>query len=101
MLVPDIFPEMSASAKSLKSHRQRQRRQGLTRVEVTVNRNDVELVRNVAKVLRDPKGAPAARSFIRMHFADSGPDFKEYLASAPLEGVDLSRPLDLGRDINL
>ena len=92
---------MSTPAKALKTHRQRQRRQGLTRVEVTVNRKDADLVRDVAKALRDPKEAPAARALIQNHFGSSTPDFKEYLASAPLEGIDLTRPLDFGRDVDL
>jgi len=92
---------MSAPAKALKTHRQRRKRQGLTRVEVTVLNRDAELVRDVAKALRDPKGSEAARAFIRMHLADRTPDFKEFLASAPLEGVDLTRPPDFGREIDL
>jgi hypothetical protein len=92
---------MSSQSKALKTHRRRQKRQGLARVEVTVRQQDVPLVRDMAKALRDPRGAAAARAMIRMHFAGKAPDFKEFLASAPLEGVDLSRPLDFGRDIEL
>lgn len=92
---------MSTPAKTLKSHRQRQKRQGLIRVEVTVHNRDADLVRNVARALRDPNEAPSARALIDAHFAKEAPDFKEYLASAPLEGVDLTRPLDFGRDIDL
>jgi hypothetical protein len=94
-----MFPEMSG--KAVQHHRQRQKRQGLTRVEVTVPGRDAALLRDVAKALRNPKGAAAARAFIRMHLVGRTPDFKEFLASAPLEGVDLTRPLDFGRDVEL
>ena len=33
--------------------------------------------------------------------AESGPDFKATLAAAPLEGIDLTRPLDTGRRVDL
>ena len=45
---------------------------------------------------RKPPRAPqsaAAPSFKEL-------SFKELLASAPLEGVDLTRPLDFGRDVD-
>jgi hypothetical protein len=70
-------------------------------VEVSVPGSDAELVREVARALRDSKGAPAARALIRTHLAAKTPDFKEFLASAPLEGIDLTRPLDFGRDVEL
>jgi hypothetical protein len=92
---------MSTPAEALKSHWQRRTRQGFTRVEVTVHKRDAELVRNVAKALRDPQGSEAARAFIRLHLANKAWNFKEFLPSAPLEGVDLTQPLDFGRDIDL
>ena len=39
---------------------------------------------------------------LRERFASPAPrGFKELLASCPLEGVDLARPRDFGRDVEL
>ena len=90
---------MKRQAKAVKSHRLRQKRQGFTRVEVTVKKQDAPLIREVAKALSDPAQATHTRALIRGRFEKM--DFKEFLASAPLEGIDLTRPLDYGRDIEL
>jgi hypothetical protein len=101
MPVPDIFPEMSAEAKALRSHRQREKRRGRARVEVTVRSEDAPLIRDVAKALNDPTQAAIARMLIRENLRFRSMGLKELLASAPLEGVDLSRPRDFGRDVDL
>ncbi len=90
-----------SSAKALKSHRHRQKRRGLTRVEVTVRSQDVPLIRDVAKALNDPAQANTARMLIRANLRFRSMGIKELLASAPLEGVDLDRPKDFGREIDL
>jgi hypothetical protein len=92
---------MKSQAKTLKSHRLRQRRRGLSRVEVTVQKQDAPLIRDVAKALNDPSQSRAVRMLIRekMRFHSMG--LKELLASAPLEGVDLTRPVDFGREVEL
>lgn len=38
---------------------------------------------------------------LRERFGRRAAGFKDLLASCPLEGVDLERPRDLGRDIDL
>lgn len=92
---------MKSQVKAVKSHRLRQRRRGLSRVEVTVQKQDAPLIRDVAKALNDPSQARAVRMLIRekMRFRSMG--LKELLVSAPLEGVDLTRPLDFGREVEL
>ena len=79
--------------------RKRRRRQGFVRVEVQVRKEDAALVREVATALADPGRAIEARSILREKIAAprSG-GLKALLASAPLEGIDLERPRDFGRD---
>jgi hypothetical protein len=50
---PDIFPEMDARTKAVKSHRKRLRARGMKRVEVTVRAENVPLLRDVAAKLRE------------------------------------------------
>ena len=70
------------------------------RCEVTVHRDDVDLIRTVAAALRDPERGASARALLRERFGvPAGRGFKELLASCPLEGLDLRRPRDFGRDI--
>lgn len=52
-LFPDIFPEMDARTKAVKSHRKRLRARGMRRVEVTVRAENVPLLRDVAAKLRE------------------------------------------------
>ncbi len=94
---------MSNPAKSsIVSHRARMARQGLVRVEVSVSKDDASLVRHVAAALADPARQAAARMLLRQRFAEpSKVSLKTLLASAPLDGIDLDRSLDLGRDIEL
>lgn len=92
---------MHSPLKALKSHRQRQKRRGQIRVEVTVHSQDAPLIRDVAKALNDPAQANTARMLIRENLRFRSMGLKELLASAPLEGVDLSRPEDFGREIEL
>ena len=47
--------------------------------------------RGTAGDAADPRGQKARR----------GADFKAHLAAAPLDGIDLGRPRDLGREIGL
>ena len=79
--------------------RKRRRRQGFVRVEVQVRKEDAALVRDVAKALISPERATETRSILREEIAAprSG-GLKALLASAPLEGIDLDRPRDFGRD---
>jgi hypothetical protein len=95
--------KMSTRAKSpLASHRARRARQGFVRVEVNVRKEDAGLVRHVAAALSDPARQAAARMLLRQRFAEPPKvSLKALLAAAPLEGIDLDRGHDAGRDVDL
>ena len=79
--------------------RRRRQRQGFVRVEIQVRKEDVALVRDVATALVDPEHGTETRAILRERIAASrSGGFKALLASAPLEGIDLERPRDFGRD---
>ncbi len=87
---------------ALAEHRRRLRGRGLLRVEVQVRGEDAPLVRAVAAALADPGRAAEARALLRGRFAPApSRSLKDLLASAPLEGVDLDRPRDAGRAVEL
>ncbi len=94
---------MAIQARStLANHRARKALQGFVRVEVNVSKDDASLVRHVAAGLTDPARQAAARMLLRQRFAEPPKvSLKTLLASAPLEGIDLVRGLDLGRDVEL
>lgn len=72
----------------------------LVRLEVQVHDADAALLKEAAAALVDPGREADARAFLRQHFGvprKSG--FKALLSSAPLEGVELDRSRDAGRDI--
>lgn len=92
----------TAQQKAVSNHRQRKKHQGIMRLEVQVRKDDAQLVRDVVGALGDPERATEARLLLRDHFsAAKVSGLKALLASAPLEGVDLSRERDHGRDIEL
>jgi hypothetical protein len=75
---------------------------GLVRVEVQVRREYAALLRRVAHALSDPNLEAETSSLLRVKFPEEpAVDLKALLASAPLEGVDLTRPRDLGREVDL
>ncbi len=85
----------------LETFRGRQKRRGVVRVEVQVRKEDVALVRSVAQALGDPGRAAETRSLLRARFATPNPvGLKALLASAPLDGIELERPRDLGRPVD-
>jgi hypothetical protein len=87
---------------SIVRHRARMARRGFVRVEVNVSKDDASLVRHVAAALADPARQAAARMLLRQRFAEPlKVSLKTLLASAPLDGIDLVRDLDLGRDVEL
>jgi len=94
---------MGGRAKSsLINHRARMAHRGFVRVEVNVSKDDAILVRHVAAALSDPARQAAARMILRQRFVEpSKVSLKALLASAPLDGIDLDRRLDLGRDVDL
>jgi hypothetical protein len=75
---------------------------GLVRLEVSVSKNDADLIRQVAAALSDPARQAATRMLIQQRIGEP-PDLnlKTLLAAAPLDGIDLDRAPDLGQDIDL
>jgi len=72
------------------------------RVEVTVSKQDAMLVRRVARALGDPRSAAEARAILRQRFArPPSRDLKAVLAAMPAADIDLERPCDTGRMIDL
>jgi hypothetical protein len=94
---------MTGKTKSpVASHRARRKRQGFVRVEVNVRKEDAGLVRRVASALSDPARQTEARALLRQRFAEpSHVSLKSLLASAPLDGIELDRSRDPGRDVDL
>ena len=86
----------------LTNYRRRMKRQGIVRVEVQVRKEDAALVRGVASALIDPEREAETRALLRQRFAEPpAKGLKALLASAPLEGIDLERPRDVGRAVDL
>ncbi len=78
------------------------KRKGLVRVEVQARKEDVALVRGIAAGLADPAREAEIRAVLREVVPSLAPgSLKALLAAAPLEGVDVERPRDLGRVIEL
>jgi len=94
---------MTPRAKSpLVRHRVRMQRKGLVRVEVSVRKEDVTLVRRVAAALVDPTRQADARALLRLRFAEPPKtSLKALLAAAPLDEIDLERSPDVGREVDL
>lgn len=93
-----------AQKKAVESYRQRQRRRGLRRVELQAPEADAALLRDLARVLReDAQKAPGLRRVLRRALGEDAPEgsLKGLLEAAPLEGIDLSRPRDFGREVEL
>ncbi len=93
---------MTTTGSSLATHRARMKRQGFVRVEVIVHKEDASLVRCVASALSDPSRQAEARRLLRQRFVEPPRvSLKALLASAPLDGIDLDRSPDPGRDVDL
>jgi hypothetical protein len=83
-------------------HRERRKRQGFVRLEVQVRREDAPLLRSIAGALADPARAADARALLRERFASrKAKSLKALLADAPLDGIDLDRSDDRGREVEL
>lgn len=83
-------------------YRRRLLRQGVVRVEVHVRKDDALLVRRIVKALGDPEREAETRTLLRERFgARPVTGLKALLAAAPLEGIDLARARDTGRDVDL
>jgi len=102
-----MFPDMgvdvqSSQKKALARHRRRLKRRGISRIEVRVQKADIELVRSIAAALADPQRAAETRALLRDRFsARQTRGLKALLAAAPLEGIDLDRDRDSGRNVDL
>ncbi|MFU8815654.1 MAG: hypothetical protein ACNA7W_09930 [Pseudomonadales bacterium] len=84
------------------SYRRRMKQQGFVRVEVHVREEDAPLLRSVARALADAERAGEARALLRSHFMPPpAKGLKDLLAAAPLDGFDLDRSRDTGRDVDL
>lgn len=83
------------------AHRKRLKLRGLARIEVRAPRDDAPLLREIANALADPARATRTRTMLReLSAVRRAKGFKELLASAPLEGVDLERNRDTGRPVD-
>ena len=59
-------------------------------------------MRGVAIALSDPGREKQTRDLLRERIVrPSGRDLKELLGSAPLEGIEIDRPRDFGRSIEV
>jgi len=86
---------------AITAYRERRKRQGVVRLEMQVRREDAPLLRNVASALSDPARAEV-RALLRARFASpKSRSLKELLADVPLDGIDLDRSDDLGREVEL
>ena len=93
---------MTKGKSSVAAHRARRARDGFVRVEVNVRKEDASLVRGVASALSDPSRGAEARRLLQQRFAQPPKvSLKALLASAPLDGIDLDRSPDTGRDVDL
>jgi hypothetical protein len=93
---------MTKAKSALATHRARMERQGFVRVEVNVRKEDADLVRCVASALSDPSRQAEARRLLRQRFVEpSKVSLKALLAAAPLDGIDLDRSPDPGREVDL
>ena len=93
---------MTRAKSPLATHRARMERRGFVRVEVNVRKEDASLVRSVASALSDPSRQAEARRLIQQRFVEPPKvSLKALLASAPLDGIDLDRSADPGRDVDL
>ena len=87
---------------SVNAHRKRMKQRDMVRVEVQVRKEYAALVRGVAIALSDPGREKQTRDLLRERIVrPSGRDLKELLGSAPLEGIEIDRPRDFGRSIEV
>jgi hypothetical protein len=87
---------------AVSNFRTRLKHQGMARLEVNVRKDDVKLVRNLVRALTDPLQEQKVRALLREHFGSlQAKGLKALLAAAPLEGINLERERDFGRDVDL
>lgn len=98
--LPPSKPRPSSSA-ALAEHRKRLRSRGLQRLEVQVRGEDASLVRAIVAALTDPGQADTRAMLLRQFAPAPMQSLKDLIASAPLDGIDLDRPRDMGRAVEL
>ncbi len=92
----------NSQKKALSAFRRRQKRKGVVRLEIQVRKEDAALLRGMAAALADPAREGATRALLREQLArHAAPGLKALLTAAPLEGIDLGRVRDKGRDVDL
>ncbi len=104
---PVKFPEMeglmtNTQLSPVTQWRKRRQRQGFVRVEIQIRKEDATLMREVASALVDPERATETRAILREKIAvPRSKGLKALLASAPLDGINLERQSEFGRDTTL
>ena len=92
----------NSQQKALAAHRRRLKGKGFLRLEVKVRKDDAALVRSIVKALADPDHETDTRALLRERFAARpAVGLKALLAAAPLDDIDLDRPRDLNRELDL
>ena len=92
----------AAQRRALAAHRRRQKHNGFTRLEIKVRKADAALIRDVARALADPVREADTRATLKKQIVSGAvTGLKALLAAAPLDGIDLSRERDAGRNAPL
>src|ERR1043165_6788198 len=92
---PDIFPEMDARTRAVKTHRKKLRTRGLKRVEVTVPAEHVPLVRNFAAQLREsPAGARGISAYAQVNEKSRPKNLAEVLYDPAVAGPEFDDVFD-------
>jgi hypothetical protein len=93
----------SAQQKAIEHYRNRQKSKGLVRMEVSIPDQDREAVKALAANLR--AGGQLAENTRQLLVNLLSPyinmNFKEFLEAAPIDDLDLKRPLEKTRDVDL
>jgi hypothetical protein len=89
--------------KAVRIHRQRLKVRGLQRVEVQASEDDAELIRTLARCLRDDDRAAArVRRQLRAAVKRKAPtSLKVLLTAAPLDGIRIARSRDRARSADV
>ncbi len=86
---------------AIATYRRRLKRKGLRRLEVQVRKDDAALIRGVVGALSDPEREAETRALLRERFGISPvKGLKALLATVPLEGIELTRDRDRGREVD-
>lgn len=102
-ILREAKPIPTAQRKAVQNHRRRQQKRGLVRLEVQAAEADKILIRKVARLLRgDPARAAEIRKRLQQVIGEERkPGLKALLTSVPLEGIELTRHQDFGRDVDV